>query len=299
MEALQISEIMSSGQHLQVTQKSKPLKDGDLALIRIMTEDKKVKDESLERVDEMFRYCFLMVGLKEKNFPNQLETMFLYQFLVENYGGHSIEEIKMAFRMAIKSELDLPSEDVTCYENFSAKYLAGVLNSYRRWSTQEYRRLEQHLPPPAELKQLEAAKEDMHWGKIIEEEYQHFLSFGREKMKLWPADIYNQLVKDDFIDIELWRKAMPVVRGKMVKDLAIKVATLEMRKFKDPEKNERIAFAESINRTNISSTEKQIEKYKNGENDGELELVAKQYCVYQFFKLKKEQTTQHIYQPVL
>lgn len=272
-----------------------PLKSGELELLAAISETK-IVNEPAERLDELFRYCFMLVGLREKSFPNELETLFLYEFLKENYGGHSISEIKLAFKMAIKGELDLPLEDVKSYENFSVVYLSSIINSYRRWSGQEYRHLEKHIPPNEEdIKYLEGPKKEIHWGFTIEREYQHFLSFGDEHWKLYPIGFYEQLVKDEILDSELFRKAMLIVRTKLIGQLEKQRAALEMRKFENAEKKERVAFAQSINKTNLQELIKKIDAYKSGEQDSELEVVAKQYCVLQFFKNSKQNMKQHVY----
>lgn len=263
-----------------------------------MKTDKRISEESIESLDEMFRYCFLIVGLREKSFPNPLETMFLHQFIRENYGGHSVEEVKMAFRMAIKSELDLKSDDVKTYENFSAIYLSNILNSYRRWASDEFRRLEKHIPVnPDEVKRLEGPKQELHWGSIIEKEYQHFLSFGEERWKLYSVGMYDQLVTDKIYEENIFRSVMPVVRKLFISELQKDLAVLTMRRFSD-EEDEKVKYAKNSNTLKIKNSEKIIEDYRSGEKNSELETAAKQYCILQFFKNAKEKMKQHVYVPV-
>lgn len=265
----------------------------------MVTEETKAINESTSNIDKLFRYLFTLVGLRFVNYPNDLETLFLHQYLKETFGGHSLNEVKLAFKKAVNGELNLKPEEIHCFENFSPLYLSRIMNAYRIWASEKFRSIEKHIPPSeADQKLLEGPrKDDLHWGKIIEDEYQHFLSFGKEKAKYWPVEIYNQLVKDDFIESELWRKAMVVVRKKAVEDLVKQKVALEIRKFPTADKNKRVEFASSINLTNIMTLEKKIEQYKSGEKDGEIELLAKQYCILQFFMLKKKIMTTHIYQP--
>lgn len=260
-----------------------------------MTRSTRICDETVEKLDEMFRYCFLMVGLRERNFPNQLETMFLHQFIRENYGGHSVDEVKMAFRMAIKSELDIESEEVTSYENFSVRYVSNIMNSYRRWASYEFRRLEKHIQPTeSEMKLLEGQKkEEIHWGAIIEKEYQHFLSFGEEHWKIFPVGLYNQLVKDNVFESELFRKAMPIVRKKVIGEHQVERVKHEMRRFEG--EDERTLSSKSKNEVTIKNIQRTMDEYASGEKDGELEVAAKAYCVLQFFKNSKESMKPHVY----
>lgn len=272
------------------------MESGDLALIHVMTKAKRIYEETVENLNGLFRYCFLMVGLREKNFPNELETLFLHQFIRENYGGHSCDEVKMAFRMAVKGDLDLGIEDVTAYENFSVLYLSRIINSYRRWSSEEFRRLEKFIPPhPDDVKLLEAPIEKIHWGEVIEKEYQHFLSFGDERWRLYPIELYKQLSNDGAFDFELFRKAMSVVRRKLMSELQHQKAVYLMQRFDDNSEDEKEKTAKSINQTNVRNLDEKMNQYKSSDGDREIEFVAKQYCVLQFFKNSKQNMSQHIY----
>lgn len=228
--------------------------------------------------------------------PNELETLFLHEFLKENYGGHSISEIKLAFNKAVKGELDLPMDEVKCYENFSVIYLSSIINSFRRWAGHEYRQIEKYIPPSEEdIKYLEGQRKELHWGFLIENAYQHFLSFGDEGWKLYPIGFYEQLVMDKIFDEQFFRKAMPIVRKKVVSEYHAEKNKLLLRRFKEADENSREAFAKQINQTNLIEVENKINSYLSGERDGELEVVAKQYCVLQFFKNSKQNMKKHVY----
>lgn len=256
----------------------------------------KIVDESIENLNDLFRFCFLMVGLRERNFPNELESLFIHQYLRENYGGHTIAEIKLAFKMAVKGELDLEPDEVKCYENFSVLYLSQVINSYRRWASQEYFQIEKFIPPdPNEIKLLEDKRVEVHWGFLIEKSYQHFLSFGDEGWRTFPVAFYEQLVKDEIVDAELFRKAMPIVRKKLVGELQRDKAVLQMKRFDDEDKSEREEFYKSVNVLSIQKADEEMNNYMSGEKDGELEVCAKQYCVLQFFKNSKQSFKNHVY----
>jgi len=260
----------------------------------------KIVDETIQNLNELFQFCFLLVGLRERNFPNELESIFIHEYLRENYGGHTIAEIKLAFKMAVKSELDLQPDEVKCYENFSVMYLSQIINSYRRWASQEYFQIEKFIPiDENEVKLLEGPKVEVHWGYLIEKSYQHFLSFGEEGWRTFPVAFYEQLVKDDLVDSELFRKAMPIVRKKLIGEIQKDKAVLQMRRFDadDVEKSERAKYHKSANELKIHEITKTTEDYLSGEKDGELEVCAKQYCVLQFFKNSKQSFKQNVYVP--
>ena len=303
---MQISKIIEEGKHLvQATQKSKPSESGERLLKAV--QNKKIFEESDENLDNMFRYCMLLVGLREKNFPNNLETEMLHAFLKDQYGGHTIEEIKLAFDMAVRNKLDLEFKDVKCYENFSVLYLSSIINSYRRWASQEYSQVEQFLPPDEKIKRLEAPKQEIDWGYLIEKAYQHFLSFGEEHYRLWPVGFYEQLVKDQVIDSELFRSKMIDVRkiciGELIREKNILMAQAsligqDLTNEKREDIKSRLEFAKSMNDTKIQDNDKITSEYNSGERDTSLVVVAKQYCVLQYFKNSKDKGRKNVYQPV-
>lgn len=73
----------------------------------------------------------VLIGLRANNWPTDIEKMVLINFIIKNYGGHSVGEIKLAFEMAVAEKFNV---DVNCYENFSVAYFASIMNVYRRWA---------------------------------------------------------------------------------------------------------------------------------------------------------------------
>lgn len=245
----------------------------------------------------MFRHLFLLVGLREKNIPNDIETLFLYQFIIENYGEHTGDEIKLAFSKAVKGELDLPYDEVNCYENFSTVYFSKIMNSYRRWASQVYREIEPVVTnPKEEEKYYEGEKEEAHWGYYIDQAYNHFLSFKDEGWQKFPVSFYNQLENDGLIAKDYWRRLMNGVREHKLKELY----NLKNKYHAGSTKgmaNDRMKLAESIRQTNIQSCEDQISDFKSGKRDGELEVIAKQRSVIKLFEVYKSEFKEHVYTP--
>lgn len=91
------------------------------------------------------KYVFSLVGLRK--LPTDAEKLFLHQYILKNYQGHSDAEIQLAFDMAVQGQLDIDYRDVQCYENFSAAYFANIMRAYRKWANEEARRLEQISTP--------------------------------------------------------------------------------------------------------------------------------------------------------
>jgi hypothetical protein len=281
------------------TQEQKPLQNLALPEKSFLKaiESPRIKKAALADVDMLFRKCFTLVGLRAQNIPNDFETLVLYEFLVENYGEHTIDEIHLAFKLAVQGKLDIGSDDVKCYENFSCLYLSSIIVAYRKWAAQTYRQLEPVIvKPEEEQKYLEGPRKEIHWGYHIDNAYLHFLSFGDEKWKTFPVDFYNQLETDELIEKGYWRRLMNGVRDYALKDL-YKLKNGYQSILTKGMADDRKQFAESIRNTNLKDVEKKIDEYKSGKKDNELELMAKQRSVVKLFQAYKEKFKEHVYEP--
>lgn len=117
--------------------------------LQIALSSQLVKDCSYEQIKEVLAKIMLKLGLREKNLPNQLETLVLYEYLVEQYGGHRLDEIPLAFNMALMGNLSDEGGqpiDANCYESFSCIYISKVMNAYRIWSKTEFKALPTEKP---------------------------------------------------------------------------------------------------------------------------------------------------------
>ncbi len=295
----QVSEIMDQSL-APATHEQRQIKNLDLperSFLEAISRPR-IRESSLEDVDKLFRSIFTLIGLKGQNYPNDFETLVLYQYLQENYAEHTTEEVFLAFKLAIQGSLKISIEDVKCYENFSCLYLSIIMTKYRQWASDTYRQLEPIITKPQdEQKYLEGPRKQIHWGYYIDQAYTHFLSFEDENWRKFPVEFYNQLVLDGYIEENFFRSLMPVIREKELKELYHEQhrlsngSTIGM-------KDDRKDMAESIKRTNLFEIEKKIKEYKEGKKDGELEVLSKKRSVIKLFVLFKKESKEHIYEPV-
>lgn len=126
---------------------------------------------NLEELKQVLRRVMVMVGLRGINFPNEKEKAVLISHIIKNYGGIRIEEIPLAFEMAITGKLGI--DDTNCYENFSCAYFSKIMNAYKLWSAQAVEHLKIDKVPPQRIfteQELEnSQRED------AERQYQLFL----------------------------------------------------------------------------------------------------------------------------
>lgn len=120
--------------------------------LALALETARINQAPLEDVKQVLRYAMMKIGLRSQNWPTDIEKGLLIQHIVKDFGGHAVDEIKLAFDMAIAGKLDV---EVNCYENFSCLYFSSIMNAYRKWAAEEKRHLEtKELPaaaPPPNL----------------------------------------------------------------------------------------------------------------------------------------------------
>lgn len=147
----------------------RPLKTGDIFLQAVRS-DKICMLSDFEPLKEALRYIMLLVGLRANNIPNEEEKLVLINYIGKHYGGHSPEEIRLAFEMAINGELEINPSDVKCYENFSVLYFSSIMNAYRKWSAQQYN---QSIKEPAPQQRIYTdEKNDNMYREDVEMYYQ-------------------------------------------------------------------------------------------------------------------------------
>jgi hypothetical protein len=151
-----------------------PSPSGEVAKFQQAIQTQRITQLDIEPLKQALRYAMVLVGIKAHNVPNDREKAVLIQFIQKNYGGHTPDEIRLAFDLAVSGELDV--EDVKCYENFSPLYFAQIMNAYRIWARHKYKELK---PKPKEL----TAEEKLN----IELEYAAYL---QKQVDKWPTKIH-------------------------------------------------------------------------------------------------------------
>jgi hypothetical protein len=107
---------------------------GDESKLAIALFSPLIKDAPVDQIKEVLRLVMVKIGLRAQNWPNDLEKVILIQHIQENFGGNALDEIKLAFDMAISGKLDIEPKEVSCYENFSCLYFSKIMSCYREWS---------------------------------------------------------------------------------------------------------------------------------------------------------------------
>ena len=121
-----------------------------------------IKNCSLEDITGALRLSFVKVGLRAANLPSDLERQVLIDFIIRNYSGHTIQEINLAFDLAIMEKLDVETNH---YENFTCKYFASIMKAYRRWAANRH---DEATKKPVLMLEDKQEMTDEEWEEWIE-----------------------------------------------------------------------------------------------------------------------------------
>jgi len=95
--------------------------------------------DDMEPLRQALRYVMLLLGIRAKNLPVKEEKAVLLNYIITRYAGHTPDEIKLAFELALSGQLDI--DDANCYENFSPAYFSKIMNAYRAWAIDQHKML--------------------------------------------------------------------------------------------------------------------------------------------------------------
>jgi hypothetical protein len=163
---MEIQKILT--QPLQVANEWTTLQSGliakeDLPIIEAFKGDK-LNLISPVTLRENLAYIFTLIGLTR--LPDTIELEVIEDFIRSTYPFFTIQEMRIAFKMAVQGKFDCNIEH---YEKFSPKYISGIMNAYKAKANQ----VRKNIPLPSEqpVKQLteqeivDFTKEDWLNGK--------------------------------------------------------------------------------------------------------------------------------------
>lgn len=115
-----------------------PIQNGTTDIVKILFA-KKITDATDGEIQDRLLKTFLLVGLRMQHYPDKLHNQFLINYIRKEYGHKTLDELQLAFELAIKQELDI--DDCKVYDNFSIEYLVRIMNGYRLWLIAENKKL--------------------------------------------------------------------------------------------------------------------------------------------------------------
>lgn len=121
-------------------------------------------------IKQVLRYAMVLVGLRGNNFPTEEEKFVLLNFVRNNFGNQTPEEVKIAFEFAVAGTLGI---DAKCYESFSCEYFGRIMKAYIEFARQELKNVskevEEEKPAPSqeEIKAMVIKSANMYISEMI------------------------------------------------------------------------------------------------------------------------------------
>jgi hypothetical protein len=146
----------------------------------------KIADASDQKIKETFIKIFLLVGLRQQHYPNELALTFIINYLRKTFGHKTIEELYLAFELAIQNKLDV--DDINVYDQFSIVFLEKIMQSYKKWL---FKQSQENQIKPMEI-EMEMPIDKLE--EIIEWEQKKEIN-----MRFIPLYLYDYLIEYDRI----------------------------------------------------------------------------------------------------
>lgn len=151
-------------------------------------------------IKKLLGQLFILTGLRKENFPDELQTGILIQFIFEDLGQYTLEEIKLAFRMAVKGDLNVEANH---YQSFSAPYIASIVSGYVQVRTTTLRAIranENALKIDSKMEHTDQEKKNIRKDYILTcilKPYQFFLKSGSLTFGITPMSIIYKTLTED------------------------------------------------------------------------------------------------------
>lgn len=260
----------------------------DLAISTAIRQGVKISKSSIAELDQMFRAVFMLVGLRPQFVPNELETMFLYQFVQDNYANHTTDEIVLAFKEVAKGSLkDAEGKSIELFDYFTPIFFGKVMAAYRLWATDIGNKIaDEDFTKKLMLQEENKKQGEIDWRQVVEQDYQFFLN-NNDSHGTYPEEHYKLLVEDDFIKEDFWKKKVQSVRNSVMQDLNTQLVMVQNSK---GFKNDNTSLVKKHNEIRGL-----MNRYKSGDGDQDFVLMAKQKVVLAFFKYNRDLGNKNIY----
>jgi hypothetical protein len=191
----------------QVKNEWHPLKSGSIADNEIADAFKGSKLNLISPVTlkENLAYIFTLLGFTK--YPDKDEMMIIEDFIRTSYPLYTIEEFRIAFKMAVQGKLDCSTEH---YEKFSPKFIGQVMVAYTKKAIEVRKMIKPILSPiePPKLTDedivsftqkewLQSPKND--FNKVFNADKVFAILLRQGKLKFEPSEMLQivKMVRED------------------------------------------------------------------------------------------------------
>lgn len=233
-----------------------------------------------EDINAALRYCMLKVGIRAQNLPTKEERAVLIDHLHRYYGGHTCQEIRLAFDLSITGKLQVDSR---AFESFDCRYVSMVLNAYRKWADGVYENNRRVIELPAPSQD----SVDVDWRGLLQMQLDAFFG-GKFSHLVLPGEMYDQLVFDGFLH--------PPDAYEMFQDRAkagwLHKLQVEASQIKNEWTNENVDAGKY---KSVQDIETKLSQIRSGQRDHEIRLLAKQMAIRHYFRYLESKDIKTLY----
>jgi hypothetical protein len=194
-------------QPLQVNNEWQPIKSGYIVDNEILTSfnGDKLNLVSPIILRENLAYIFTLLGFK--NYPDKEEMTIIEDFIRTSYPLYTIQEFRIAFKMAVQGKLDCSTEH---YEKFSPKFIGQVMVAYTK-KANEVRKMakpivneiiapkltDEQIVLFTQKEWLESARND--FNRVFNADKVFDILIKQEKLKFHPSEMLKivKIVRED------------------------------------------------------------------------------------------------------
>ena len=191
----------------QVNKEWQPLKSGSIADNEIAEAFKgnKLNLVSPITLKENLAYIFTLLGFTK--YPDKEEMMIIEDFIRTSYPLYTIEEFRIAFKMAVQGKLDCSTEH---YEKFSPKFIGQIMAAYTKKAVEVRKMIKpiiNEIEPPklsdddivsfTQKEWLESTRND--FNKVFNADKVFAILLKQGKLKFEPSEMLHiiNMVRED------------------------------------------------------------------------------------------------------
>jgi hypothetical protein len=150
----------------------------------------KISEASDAEIAKTLVTVYYLIGLRPDHYPTPEEDQFIFNYLRNKYGFRKLDEITMAFDLAINDFLDCG--DVRVFDQFTIEYLVRIMRAYSYYTA----KLLTEEPPKMPLKAITAPLGDDNKRSEVE----YWKSKKELNFELIPLYLFNYLKDLGHID---------------------------------------------------------------------------------------------------
>lgn len=186
-----------------------------IAGIQKAIQSRTIFDAEVHEIGQRLAKIYIIIGLRQQHLPSKEIDLFTIKFIKENYPTRRLDELVVAFEMAVKGDLDL--DDVKVYDQFTIEYFCRIMNAYAKWIIKyNASQVEKYVEPEVKKLTDQEKMEEIH--EWIEKEHINY--------NFLPLYLYEWMIEFKMIEhteeykIELYNRAI-MIRSKELENLAM------------------------------------------------------------------------------